>query len=70
MRKLKLDVEELKVEEFATEGEEAQKRGTVHGQGSVFSNCAVVCESRTEDVACSCEIHSYEEEFTCYAGCM
>lgn len=70
MRKLKLDVDALKVEEFATEGVEAEKRGTVGGHGSVYSNCAAVCESRSEDPDCFCEIHTYVEEFTCYAGCM
>jgi hypothetical protein len=69
MRKLKLDVDALKVEEFATEGVEAGQRGTVRGQGSVFSNCAQECESRSDD-GCFCEIETREEQFTCYAGCM
>jgi hypothetical protein len=38
MHKLKLDVSALKVEEFATEGIEAEKLGTVRGHGSVYSN--------------------------------
>ena len=69
MRKLKLDVDALKVEEFATEGVEAGRRGTIRGQGSIYSNCAPECESRSDD-GCFCEIETRVEQFTCYAGCM
>jgi len=48
MYKLKLDVDALKVEEFATEDIEAKPRGTVHGRGSNYSNCAGICEPDTE----------------------
>ncbi|HEU0014011.1 MAG TPA: hypothetical protein VFQ45_10025 [Longimicrobium sp.] len=70
MRKLKLDVEALQVEEFATEEVEAGQRGTVRGLGSIYSNCAPECESRSEDPGCFCEIETRVEQFTCYAGCM
>lgn len=69
MRKLKLDIDALKVEEFATEDVEAGQRGTVRGQGSIYSNCAGGCESVSED-GCLCEIDTRVEQFTCYAGCM
>ncbi|HEU0300584.1 MAG TPA: hypothetical protein VFR37_14035 [Longimicrobium sp.] len=68
MRKLKLDVDALKVEKFATQAEAGQ-RGTIGGHGSVYSNCAAECESRTDD-GCFCEIETRVEQFTCYAGCM
>lgn len=69
MRKLKLDLEALTVEEFATEEVEARERGTVRGHGSVYSNCAAECESRSDD-GCWCEIETRVEQFTCYGGCM
>ncbi|HEX9935883.1 MAG TPA: hypothetical protein VGB15_02125 [Longimicrobium sp.] len=69
MHKLKLDVGALKVEEFATEGIKAEKLGTVRGHGSVYSNCAAECESRTDN-DCFCEIRTDVEQFTCYGGCM
>ena len=68
MRKLKLDVDALKVEKFATQVE-VGPRGTVGGHGSIYSNCAPECESRSDD-GCFCEIETRVEQFTCYAGCM
>lgn len=46
MQKMKLDLEQLAVESFATKGAEAGARGTVHGNAvtrfcSVISTCAV-----------------------------
>jgi len=69
MRKLRLDPDALRVESFDAEAVNAKVRGTVRGHGSVYSNCAAECESRSDD-GCWCEIESREEQFTCYAGCM
>jgi len=69
MRKLRLDIDALKVEEFSTVGDGAEERGTVRGHGSVYSNCAPECESRSDD-GCWCEIETRVEQFTCYGGCM
>jgi hypothetical protein len=69
MRKISLDVDALKVESFDTAERGVEKRGTVRGHNSVYSNCAAECESRSDD-GCWCEIESRVEQFTCYAGCM
>ena len=77
MRKLKLDVDALKVEEFATKDPEAAAQGTVRGNDQSYTYCFcphtyedLGCESVSEDDQCVCEIHSYLNEYTCYPGCI
>jgi hypothetical protein len=76
MRKLKLDVDALKVEEFATEGTGANKIGTVRGHDS-YTNCFcphtyldLGCQTVSEDDLCVCEVHTKLNEYTCYPGCI
>lgn len=69
MRKLKLDPDALRVESFEARDLKVEERGTVRGLGSVYSNCAAECESRSDD-GCWCEIETRVEQFTCYGGCM
>ena len=77
MRKLRLDVDALKVEEFATEPARAAALGSVRGHDQSYSYCFcpqtyldLGCESVSEDDQCVCEIHSKLNEYTCYPGCI
>ncbi|MDB4948383.1 MAG: hypothetical protein JWM27_1032 [Gemmatimonadetes bacterium] len=77
MRKLKLDVDALKVEAFATADLEATALGSVRGQYQSYSNCFcphtyadLGCETISEDDQCVCEVHTKLNEFTCYPGCI
>jgi hypothetical protein len=50
MRKISLDVNELRVETFVTESDKAKERGTVEGYYSIFTcrvetNCGDECPS-------------------------
>jgi hypothetical protein len=75
MRKLKLDVDALQVEEFATERTGAAI-GTVRGNDS-YTNCFcphtyldLGCQTVSEDDQCVCEVHTKINEYTCYPGCI
>ena len=76
MRKLKLDVDALKVEEFATTVN-SEELGTVRGNDQSYSNCFCLhtyqdlgCQTISEDDACVCEVHTKLNEYTCYPGCI
>jgi hypothetical protein len=43
MRKISLDVNELRVESFETETDDSAKRGTVRGNASLFSCPQTMC---------------------------
>jgi len=76
MRKLKLDVDALQVEEFATV-RDAEGLGTVRGNDQSYTYC--YCPHTYEDLGCEtisvaddcvCEVHTKLNEFTCYPGCI
>ncbi|HEY0020667.1 MAG TPA: hypothetical protein VGC13_30490 [Longimicrobium sp.] len=69
MKKLKLTVDELHVESFRTDDEEAFPRGTVHGNASDSTCMQRICECSGDtdwDVSCgTCNA----VEYTCYNTC-
>ena len=77
MRKLKLDVDILKVEEFATLDRRAAAQGSVHGHDESYSQCMcpqsymdLSCYSNSADEVCDCVITTKLNHFTCYPGCI
>ncbi|HEU0053949.1 MAG TPA: hypothetical protein VFQ39_12275 [Longimicrobium sp.] len=77
MRKLKLDADALKVEEFATVDPQVTARGTVRGNDQSYTNCfcpstyaEMGCETISVEDQCVCEVHTKLNEYTCYPGCI
>jgi hypothetical protein len=60
--KLRLQVEELAVESFATAERDKDMRGTVKGHGT-WDFCAL--PSASEPIACLCQTHEQSCDTTC-----
>lgn len=77
MRKLRLDLDDLKVEEFTTT-DNAEACGTVRGNDQSYTNCFcpqtyqdLGCQTISEvDDDCFCQVHTKINEYTCYPGCI
>lgn len=72
MRKVKLDMDSLAVESFATTGG-AEGRGTVHGRAEASGDCLrtlyqAQCISLTGDLECQC-VHTEANQYSCGAVC-
>lgn len=54
-KKLRLDLNELRVQEFATAENGAAKRGTVHGNSDIPTQCNndMSCPCTREELSCS-----------------
>jgi hypothetical protein len=66
MRKIRLDVENLMVESFSTDGGEEKKVGTVHGHAfTEWEGCVV---SGMSDCA-TCDGGCPRDTMTCFASC-
>lgn len=72
MQKIRMKLEELAVESFATTGGGAEQRGTVHGRAGSGDCLATLydakCVSLTADLDCQC-VRTEANQYSCNVVC-
>ena len=63
MRKLRLELEEIRVESFGT-ADKAAARGTVHGEEPTFAYVTCTCDC-SDNPACSAEPGCSQARYSC-----
>jgi hypothetical protein len=66
-RKIRLELEELAVESFSTEGDAAALRGTVHGRYT--QDPQIDCQQATISGTMPCLCNSAGEQYSCDSTC-
>lgn len=69
-KKIRLEMEELAVDSFATEGSDTALRGTVHGRDCSYTRDPQIdCQEQTVSGTMPCLCASGGEQFSCDTTC-